>query len=216
MGKKRARRESDETILAAEDDDELELEYVGTRLRNADSDVEDDEVETVEDEDEEAARERKRQVKRLHSGTEDGGDDVMDGSYDYDLPAQQPSTSFRPSAPSSSSRRAPAPSLVSSSRHAEARRRQKSKLASSSSSTSHMPPLASRASAALKSRRPGDEWRTADGQRFKLGADGVRRRLCEVRETRKKYKMPKDSLHPDKDVLHEVRHRAVYQRLPIR
>lgn len=53
-------------------------------------------------------------------------------------------------------------------------------------------------------RKPGDEWYNSEGDRLKLGPDGVQRKLCEVREIRKQFKMPKDSRHPDRDVTHEV------------
>ncbi|KAL8276941.1 hypothetical protein RQP46_010669 [Phenoliferia psychrophenolica] len=53
-------------------------------------------------------------------------------------------------------------------------------------------------------RRIGEEWINGEGQRLRIERDGVQRKLCEVREIRKKFKMPKDSSHPDRDVTHEV------------
>lgn len=38
-------------------------------------------------------------------------------------------------------------------------------------------------------RRPGEEWTNIEGDRYRVGEDGLQRRLCEVREWRKKYKM---------------------------
>lgn len=75
-------------------------------------------------------------------------------------------------------------------------RASRSKKSSTASSSSKIP-------SKIK-RKIGEEWRNADGDRFKLDPQGVERKLSEVLELRKKYKMPSDSQHPDKDVVHEV------------
>lgn len=40
-----------------------------------------------------------------------------------------------------------------------------------------------------KDRQAGDTWVNLEGDRFEMGEDGLQRRLCEVRELRRKYKM---------------------------
>ena len=44
---------------------------------------------------------------------------------------------------------------------------------------------------------PGDEWRDANGLRWRIGDDGVPRRLVPLVEMRPKYRMPKDATHSD-------------------
>ncbi|KAJ9097632.1 hypothetical protein QFC21_004668 [Naganishia friedmannii] len=57
----------------------------------------------------------------------------------------------------------------------------------------------------VSSRRKGEVWTEANGQKFKISTrDGVRRQLVSVKEWQHKYKMPADSVHPDKDVMHLV------------
>ncbi|KAJ9118966.1 hypothetical protein QFC24_005932 [Naganishia onofrii] len=57
----------------------------------------------------------------------------------------------------------------------------------------------------VSSRRKGEVWTAANGQKYKISTkDGVRRQLVSVKEWRHKYKMPADSVHPDKDVMHLV------------
>lgn len=54
-------------------------------------------------------------------------------------------------------------------------------------------------------REPGEEWQDYEGLRWQLGLDGKTRRLAMVRSLRKKYpNMPRDSLHPDKDLMEVV------------
>jgi len=51
-------------------------------------------------------------------------------------------------------------------------------------------------------REPGEEWQDLEGMRWKMGNDGIIRRLAVVRTNRNKYpNMPKDSTHPDKDLM---------------
>ncbi|KAJ9123947.1 hypothetical protein QFC22_000738 [Naganishia vaughanmartiniae] len=57
----------------------------------------------------------------------------------------------------------------------------------------------------VSSRRRGEVWTEGNGQKYKISTkDGVRRQLVSVKEWQHKYKMPADSLHPDKDVMHLV------------
>ncbi|KAK4700975.1 hypothetical protein P7C70_g5259, partial [Phenoliferia sp. Uapishka_3] len=53
-------------------------------------------------------------------------------------------------------------------------------------------------------RKVGEEWFNHEGDRLRIDKDGMQRKLCEVREMRRKFKMPKDSTHPDRDIMHEV------------
>ncbi|GAA6054881.1 hypothetical protein JCM3770_004266 [Rhodotorula araucariae] len=53
-------------------------------------------------------------------------------------------------------------------------------------------------------RKVGDEWTNHEGDRYRIDADGTQRRLCEVREKRLKFRMPKDSKHPDARATHVV------------
>ncbi|WFD41785.1 putative protein kinase [Malassezia psittaci] len=45
--------------------------------------------------------------------------------------------------------------------------------------------------------QPGDEWLDANGLRWRIGQDGVPRRLVTLVEMRPKYRMPKDAKHSD-------------------
>ncbi|WFD30198.1 hypothetical protein MSPP1_001215 [Malassezia sp. CBS 17886] len=44
---------------------------------------------------------------------------------------------------------------------------------------------------------PGDEWTDANGLRWRIGDDGVPRRAVLIVEMRQKYRMPRDTVHPD-------------------
>ncbi|WFC97702.1 putative protein kinase YGL059W [Malassezia yamatoensis] len=46
-------------------------------------------------------------------------------------------------------------------------------------------------------RQPGDEWLDASGLRWRIGQDGVPRRLVTLVEMKPKYRMPKDARHSD-------------------
>lgn len=53
-------------------------------------------------------------------------------------------------------------------------------------------------------RKIGEEWTNYEGDRYRIDEDGQQRRLVEVREVRRKYKLPADSKHPDAKATHEV------------
>lgn len=50
-----------------------------------------------------------------------------------------------------------------------------------------------------KERQPGDTWENAQGDLFRLDEDGETRRKIEMYEEKLKYRMPKDSKHPDRN-----------------
>lgn len=50
-----------------------------------------------------------------------------------------------------------------------------------------------------KERKPGDIWENAQGDLFRLDEDGKTRKKVEIYEERLKYRMPKDSKHPDRN-----------------
>lgn len=146
------------------------------QIRNADSEFETDEEEADDSDKNESTRSKKG--KRVRSRAEEEESDGMDGEFeDLEVTSSPPPPSAPPSARTIPSRK-PTRSRVNS--------------------------VKSRKNQASNSRTVGEEWTNAEGSRFRLDADGERRKLCEVRESRKKYKMPKDSLHRDRDVMHEV------------
>ncbi|KAK4050018.1 hypothetical protein OIO90_005208 [Microbotryomycetes sp. JL221] len=53
-------------------------------------------------------------------------------------------------------------------------------------------------------RKIGDEWTNMEGDLCRLDQDGQVRKLVQVREMRRKHKMPADSVHPDAKLMHEV------------
>ncbi|GAA94483.1 uncharacterized protein L969DRAFT_43476 [Mixia osmundae IAM 14324] len=53
-------------------------------------------------------------------------------------------------------------------------------------------------------RKAGEEWTNADGDRFRLDSDGIERKLVLIREVKPKFRMPADSKHPDRNLMHKV------------
>lgn len=83
---------------------------------------------------------------------------------------------------------------------------------------------APRKMSSLAQRTAGEEWTNLEGDRCRMDGEGMVRRLAEVREMRRRYKvrllscfsrccsaddvaeqMPQDSVHPDAKLMHEVR-----------
>lgn len=184
-------------------DSEGAARFSRASTRNADSDVSEDEgAEESAAEQPEAARRAPATVKRFRERArrEGSADDDMMGD-DLDSASRD---AFSP-APSSGT-----PQKKRLSTAASAKKRLSSKSASASRKSSSIRSAVD-AKLAAASRKPdtprkvGDEWTNYEGDRYKIDEDGVQRRLVEVRETRLKYKMPKDSRHPDAKATHEVR-----------
>lgn len=218
-GSVRDKRAVDDTSFDDEvDEDALELsEDDAARERNADSDVDEADQQPDEEEEEGEPRQSKGkdkvgQVKRFRSRRDRSGSDDDDLMGDV-----EPVYGSSAAASSTSS---PAPS---SSRHGGVRNARLGRLLAKQQSRSSTPqrrtagkhardtspsPSPSHEDLELVSpdtpRKPGDEWTNHEGDRYRIDADGAQRRLCEVREKRLKFRMPKDSRHPDARATHVV------------
>ncbi|SCV72593.1 BQ2448_4130 [Microbotryum intermedium] len=150
-------------------------------LRNADSEVDDDEEQEQDDESQEQRRpHRSKRARSMEERTESGEDSLM-GDDDYEAEAAADVHLASSNVASGSSRN-----------------RGDNPKAPAAYSTS------TKVGASKTVRRPGDTWINLEGDRCRMDADGKQRKLCEVREMRRKYKMPKDSIHPDAKIMHEV------------
>ncbi|SGY67984.1 BQ5605_C004g02834 [Microbotryum silenes-dioicae] len=149
--------------------------------RNADSEV--DEEEELEQDDENREQRRNHKSKRARSmeeRTESGEDSLMgDDDYEAEAAADAPLASSDVASGSSRKRDDPTKASVTSS-------------------------ISTEAGVNKPVRRPGDTWVNLEGDRCRMDTDGKQRKLCEVREMRRKYKMPKDSIHPDAKTMHVV------------
>ncbi|KAM0792649.1 hypothetical protein ACM66B_002430 [Microbotryomycetes sp. NB124-2] len=157
------------------DYDEDFQDYEPPRHRNADSDVDDD-GETRESNDGEQQRHKRTRSVSVRSASEE--ESVMGD----DLPLESERTdavSIKPT---------PKKRTLKSSAHKPLKPFSKSK----------------RGPAPAVKHSPGDEWVNMEGDRCRMDEDGQVRKLCEVREMRRKHKMPADSVHPDAQVMHEV------------
>lgn len=159
--------------------DEEEEELVGGRreTRNADSEGEEEET---NDEINEVKDSRGKSIKKNKSTRallEDEDEDLMDGAFASSPPPSPPHSS----APSSSNRKRTLSTKIIKKSQSNLGRRTPVKVSSSISS--------SNLSSGKVERKKGEEWVNLEGDRYKLDKDGVQRRCCEVRETRKKFKM---------------------------
>ncbi|KAM0753236.1 hypothetical protein T439DRAFT_323874 [Meredithblackwellia eburnea MCA 4105] len=183
-----AKREIDEVS-----GDDYSLDEDRSRARNADS--EDDEGGEGESDgggrsttalDDNVPRRREKRSRSIVMRRGSNDIDLMDSTLDDSLPTLR-SDSLRSPAPTPRKRKLvahPGPPVARRSPVKGARMVDESKTP--------------------QERKIGEEWLNFEGDRYKIDEQGVKRRLCEVREMRKKYKMPKDSLHPDRDLMHEV------------
>lgn len=175
-------------------------------LRNADSDVSDDEGEEASESTEQTVASDSRPsgtrapIKRFRGRAERAGTDDEDLMGD-DLDADTDALLSPPprATPAKKSLATPAKKRLSS-RAAASARKGASKLASSATKKA-----ARRLSTSSSTpRKIGEEWTNYEGDRYRIDEDGQQRRLVEVREVRRKYKLPADSKHPDAKATHEV------------
>ncbi|KAK4046888.1 mgpp2cl-1, protein phosphatase 2C-like protein 1 [Microbotryomycetes sp. JL201] len=177
---KRPFRDVDEDDGQFEYDEDFHIE--APRHRNADSDVDEENVSASEVETDEPRHKRTRSVS-VRSASEE--ESVM--GDDLDL------------SPSLSSSFARNPERVEPTPKKRSLKPTTQKAVKSLSSKRNY-----RDSPGPSQRRPGDEWTNMEGDRCRMDNDGHVRKLCEVREMRRKHKMPADSVHPDAKVMHEV------------
>ena len=223
-GSVRDKRGIDDTSFDAEvDEDALEFsDDEGARERNADSDVESgDERETAREQEHRSGADGKSaaagQVKRFRSRRDRNGSDNDDLMGDVE-PVYGSSTAAS-SASSSAPRTGGArnarlgrllakqsrPSSSSSMTPQRARGGDRDRKRDASPTPSDEDVKLAAAADTDTPRKPGDEWTSFEGDRYRIDADGTQRRLCEVREKRLKFRMPKDSKHPDARATHVVR-----------
>ncbi|KAI5480999.1 hypothetical protein MNV49_006185 [Pseudohyphozyma bogoriensis] len=180
-----SKRDYDDAEISSEDGEVVE-ERRGPR--NADSDVdEDEEADLLRAEElaSPAKRGRKdgKRARSIETRTASDDEDVMDGTLgEAPLPSSSKVLSASPK-----KRTLPTP-------------KSKPKIAGGTPAKKGKGLRQS----VVKERAIGEEWTNLEGDKYKIDEEGVQRRLCEVRELRRKWKMPKDSKHPDRDVLHEV------------
>ncbi|GAA5905371.1 hypothetical protein JCM8208_003833 [Rhodotorula glutinis] len=223
-GSVRDKRAIDDTSFDAEvDEDALEFnDDDGVPERNADSDVESG------DEREAAAREQEHrsaddgkpaaagQVKRFRSRRDRSGsdnDDLM-GDVEPVYGSSTAASSASSTAPKSGGARnarigrllakksRPWSSSAMTPQRARGGDRDRKRDVSPTPSNEDVE-LAAAAESGTP-RKPGDEWTSFEGDRYRIDADGTQRRLCELREKRLKFRMPKDSKHPDARATHVV------------
>lgn len=144
--------------------------------RNADSDADDDDEAESEDAGREGKRSRRRDSKRSRASEEQffEEEDLMDGTFEDMSTIEHPP----PSPPSTTRRRTLPPSSL---------KKKKSKVISNRARRS--PSRTSFENSSKPGMNVGDEWVDMEGDKYKIDEEGVKRRLCEVREWRKKYKM---------------------------
>ncbi|KPV77156.1 uncharacterized protein RHOBADRAFT_52102 [Rhodotorula graminis WP1] len=222
-GSVRDKRAIDDTSFDAEvDDDALDFsDDDAAHERNADSDVESgDEREAAREQEHRSGDDGKPavagQVKRFRSRRDRSGSDNDDLMGDVE-PAYGSSTavsSASSSAPKSGGARnarlgrllakqsRPSVSLSRTPQRARGGDRDHKRDVSPTPSNEDVE-LAAAAESGTP-RKPGDEWTSFEGDRYRIDADGTQRRLCEVREKRLKFRMPKDSKHPDARATHVV------------
>lgn len=201
-----------EDVSFEHDDDDYEAlsDAEGVReSRNADSDVSDDEGEEASESTEQTLASDSRpsstrtQVKRFRGRAERAGtddEDLMGDDLDADTEAMLSPPPAKTPAKKSLASATPAKKRLSSRATASARKAV-SKLASSATKKA-----ARRLSTSSSTpRKIGEEWTNYEGDRYRIDEDGHQRRLVEVRELRRKYKLPADSKHPDAKATHEVR-----------
>ncbi|GAA5849484.1 hypothetical protein JCM9279_000915 [Rhodotorula babjevae] len=218
-GSVRDKRAVDDTSF---DEDALELsDDVDVRERNADSDVESaDERETAREQEHRSGADGKPaaagQVKRFRSRRDRSGSDNDDLMGDVE-PVYSSSTAAS-SASSSAPRTGGArnvrlgrllakqsrPSSSSTTTPQRARGGDRDRKRDVSPTPSNEDVELAAAAETDTPRKPGDEWTSFEGDRYRIDADGTQRRLCEVREKRLKFRMPKDSKHPDARATHVV------------
>lgn len=138
------------------------------RVRNADSEDE-EELDEVE---EPREKSRGKRVKAIGGRYDTDDEDTMEGTFD-DL--------SRPASPLSATK----PYARRKAFSGGIKKRPDQSLALRSKKT----PVKAVPVDGKAAREMGEEWRNSEGDRYKLGEDGVQRRACEVREWRKKYKM---------------------------
>jgi hypothetical protein len=197
--------------VSFEHDDEHEAQSdadFARESRNADSDVSDDDGEEASESTEQTLASDSRpsgtrnQVKRFRgraerSGTDD--EDLMGDDIDADTEAMLSPSPAKTPAKKPLASATPAKKRLSSRATASARKAA-SKLASSATKKA-----ARRLSTSSSTpRKVGEEWTNYEGDRYRIDEDGQQRRLVEVRELRRKYKLPADSKHPDAKATHEV------------
>lgn len=208
-GSVRDKRGIEDVSFEHDDDDEVQSDAEFVReSRNADSDVSDDEGEEASESTEQTLASDSRpsgtrtQVKRFRgradrAGTDD--EDLMGDDLDADTEAMLSPPPAKTPAKKPLASATPAKKRLSS-RAAASARKAASKLASSATKKA-----ARRLSTSSSTpRKIGEEWTNYEGDRYRIDEDGQQRRLVEVRELRRKYKLPADSKHPDAKATHEV------------
>ena len=164
-GRGSSKRDIDDVDSASGEDDD---DDTAGGPRNADSDFDSEDEQTEEDEEETEEDRGRRRVKERREGKrakslgrskreEREESDAMEGSFE-DLEGR----STLPSPPTS---KAVAPS--------------RSSLSNKAKRSASLIPIKIK-------RKIGEEWKNADGDKFKLGEDNIPRKLSEVREMRKK------------------------------
>ncbi|GJN88271.1 hypothetical protein Rhopal_001236-T1 [Rhodotorula paludigena] len=207
---------ADTSFERTEDEDALELdedEEGRAPTKNADSDYSetDEAAQLPQPVDKGKGKEKPAPVKRFRSRLERRGSDDDDMMGD-DLP-QYGSSTPSSSTPASPAAKSPPPSSTSGFRgnprlgRIIAKQQQQARRASGLNSRQRSPSPQGRELELVSPdtpRKPGDEWVNHEGDRYKIELDGTQKRLCEVRERRLKYRMPKDSRHPDAKATHVV------------
>ncbi|GAA6008854.1 uncharacterized protein JCM10292_002623 [Rhodotorula paludigena] len=207
---------ADTSFERTDDEDALDLDEDGegrAPTKNADSDYSesDEAAQLPRPVDKGKGKEKPAPVKRFRSRLERRGSDDDDMMGD-DLP-QYGSSTPSSSTPASPAAKSPPPSSTSGFRgnprlgRIIAKQQQQARRASGLKSRQRSPSPQGRELELVSPdtpRKPGDEWVNHEGDRYKIELDGTQKRLCEVRERRLKYRMPKDSKHPDAQATHVV------------
>ncbi|GAA5964227.1 hypothetical protein JCM21900_002873 [Sporobolomyces salmonicolor] len=174
--------------------DQDEDEFAGkVGARNADSDV----ASGDEEEQEEAPEQlepKRPSIKRFREKSRREGSDNDDLMGDDDLLAPPP-----PAAPGSTVKKR----LPPTSKTSTPKKRLSSRSAASARKPKSSTPL-SRLPSQVPVRKIGDQWTNHEGDQYRIDEDGIQRRLCEVKELRRKYRLPRDSKHPDARAMQEV------------
>ena len=209
-GSVRDKRGIEDVSFEHDDEDEAQSDAEFVReSRNADSDVSDnDEGEEASESTEQTLASDSRpsgtrtQVKRFRGRAERAGtddEDLMGDDLDADTEAMLSPPPAKTPVKKALASATPAKKRLSSRATASARKAA-SKLASSATKKA-----ARRLSTSSSTpRKIGEEWTNYEGDRYRIDDDGQQRRLVEVRELRRKYKLPADSKHPDAKATHEV------------
>lgn len=187
-GSKRTIEDVDESTPEFSDDEE-ERDVDRSRARNADSDVGEEEEDDEHTEGEIEGDTNRHSDKRsrstsIRTGSEDEsvmGDDVDDFNL---LPAQ---SAPKHSAVAPTPRRRTLKSATAAGKklvHSASAKPSPYKRGAAVSAKDKM-----RARSDSVQRKPGDQWVNIEGDKCRMDEDGVVRKLCEVREMRRKYKV---------------------------